>query len=232
VAGPLLACALMAAVRDQVAQATTVLVLVLLVVAAAATADRAAGLVAALSCAAWFDFFLTEPYQTFAISDPADVQVTVLLVVIGAAVTELALWGRRQQRRAGVRAGYLTGIESAAGLIDLHGQDPVRVRTEVAAEIAAVLDVEACRYSSGPAHDTRNAVLNPDGTVVRNGHPLDVDRDGLPSDEETILPVRRDGAVVGFFVVTSAARVARPTHEQLMVAVLLAEQVARLTPDG
>jgi K+-sensing histidine kinase KdpD len=53
-------------------------VLVLWVVAAASTGVRLAGVLAALSSAVWFDFFLTAPYLTFVIIDRADIETTVL----------------------------------------------------------------------------------------------------------------------------------------------------------
>ena len=107
---PLVTCAILAGFRDSITAATAALVLVLWVVAAAASGDRVAGVLAALSGGIWFDFFLTEPYQRFTISDPDDVEVTVLLVVIGVAVNEIALWGRRQQAGAARRSGYLEGV--------------------------------------------------------------------------------------------------------------------------
>ena len=59
--------------------ATDVLVLVAVVVVFSATGLRAAGLAAALSAAVWFDFFLTEPYQSFAINDANDLEAAVLV---------------------------------------------------------------------------------------------------------------------------------------------------------
>ena len=60
---------------------------------------------AALSSAVWFDFFLTEPYNRLTISDQADIETAALLVLVGIAVTEVALWGRRQQARRQSGAG-------------------------------------------------------------------------------------------------------------------------------
>ena len=97
---PLLWCAIAAQLRSDLTPATDALVLVLLVVGVAATGDRLAGLVAAVSGGVWFDFFLTQPYNRLTIDDANDVEVTVLLVLVGAAVTEIVLWGRRQQARA------------------------------------------------------------------------------------------------------------------------------------
>src|SRR5690349_21237322 len=97
---PFAVAALLSPVRESVTVATVSLLLVVVVVAVSASGHRVAGLVAALSGGAWFDFFFTQPYGSFTIADADDVEVTVLLVAIGALVGELALWGRRQQRRA------------------------------------------------------------------------------------------------------------------------------------
>ena len=99
------------------------LVLVLWVVAAAATGDRIAGMLAAVSGGVWFDFFLTEPYRRFTIADPDDVEATVLLVLIGLGVTEIALWGYRQQAGAARRSGYLEGVLGAARVVS-EGDTP------------------------------------------------------------------------------------------------------------
>src|SRR5512144_1861300 len=108
--------ALLSLVRELVANNTAPLVFVLVVVAVAATGYRLAGLVAAVVSAASFDFFLTQPYLQFAIAERDDIEAAVLLALIGLAVTEIALWGRRQQARASTRAGYLHGVVSAARL--------------------------------------------------------------------------------------------------------------------
>lgn len=223
---PLVTCAVLAQFRDAVTTATSTLVLVLVVVGAAATGDRVAGLGAALSSGAWFDFFLTEPYGSFTIRDANDVEVTVLLVLIGAGVTELALWGRRQQQRASLRAGYLDGVLRAAEVIAMRGQPPEALAGYVADRITDVLDIGRCRFVPGPVMDRRYAVLEHDGSVTRNGHPVRVERNGLPTDEETVLPVRRGSETLGYFVLTAATEVARPSAEQRRVAILLADQIA------
>ena len=64
-----------------------------------------------------FDFFLTGPYNSFSIDDRVDVQTAVLLVVVGAAVTEIALWGLRQQARASQEQGYLDGVVGTAATV-------------------------------------------------------------------------------------------------------------------
>ena len=223
---PLATCAILATVRDSITAATAVLVLVLWVVAAAASGDRVAGLLAAVSGAAWFDFFLTEPYQRFTIADADDIEATVLLVLIGAGVTEIALWGHRQQARAARRSGYLEGVLGAARIVS-EGDTPASALIDIVArQVAEVLGADSCRFVAGPVQDARVAMLDHEGAVTRGDHAVDVDRLGLPSDEYVALLVRKGSRVVGHFLVTASGKVAYPSREQRQVAVLLADQVA------
>lgn len=228
---PLLVALLLSAWRDSITTATDVLVLVAVVVAASATGDRWAGITAALSSALWFDFFLTQPYLRLTITDANDVEATVLLLLIGTIVTEVALWGHRQQARASRREGYLDGVLGTAELVLVRHDSVESLTHRVANQITDVLDIAECRFAVGDSHDPQMPVLHHDGSVSRLGRPLNVDRDGLPTDDETVLPVRWGGEVVGHFLLTSASRVARPTMEQRRVAVLLADQVASLLGD-
>lgn len=222
---PLLCSAGLAAFRDSITTATAALVLVLVVVAAATTGDRLAGIVAALSAGAWFDVFLTEPYLTFAINDPNDIEVTVLLVMVGLAVSEIALWGRRQQARASRRSGYLDGVLGTSKIIAVRETSPEALVNHVAHQIEQVLDIDDCRFVSGRGPGQQDVSLDDDGHVTRRGHRVNVERDGLPTDERIGLVVRQGEVVHGQFVLTSATRVVRPSVEQLRVAVLLADQV-------
>jgi len=223
---PLATCAVLSTVRDDITAATMVLVLVLWVVAAAATGDRTAGLLAALSSGAWFDFFLTAPYQQFAIKGSDDIEATVLLVVIGLGVTEIALWGHRQQARASGRSGYLDGVLGAARLVAEGDTSTPALTDLVARQITDVLGVDGCRFVVGPTSDTGIAVLDHEGDVVRGDHTVDVDRVGMPSHDYVAIPVHRGSRLVGRFLVTSSSQVSYPTAEQRRVAVLLADQVA------
>lgn len=221
---PLVVAALLSLARDSVSAATGVLILVLVVLIAAASGDRVAGLVAAIGAGLWFDFFLTEPYQTFTISDPDDIEAAVLLVVIGAAVTEVALWGRHQAAQASRDAGYLEGVlETAALAQEVTNQQ--ELASFIADRIAQVLGASACRYQSGDLVDPRIPVLGIDGQLRISGQTLPVDRDGLPTTVEVaILP---DPAGHGYFLLSSGDRVARPTIAQRRLAAHLAEQLIR-----
>jgi K+-sensing histidine kinase KdpD len=222
---PLAACAVLAGFRGSITNTTAALVLVLVVVAAASTGVRVAGIVAAVSSGLWFDIFLTEPYGRVAITDRNDIEATVLLVVIGAGVTEVALWGFRQQAWASRRSGYLDGVLGTAEIITLRKQAPASLIDHVSGQIAEVLGIDGCRYVPGPVQDARTPVLDHHGVVTRDGRTLDVDRNGLPANDEIALLVRRGDETLGHFLLNAAAGIARPSLEQRRVAVLLADQV-------
>ena len=227
---PILCCFLLWAFRDSVritdtTAATAALVLVLIVVAAAATGDRVAGIVAALSAGAGFDVFLTQPYLRLTIHDRNDVEVTVLLVLVGVAVTEIALWGRRQQARGSRRAGYLDGVFETSKIIAVRESSPTDLINHVASQIVEVLDIDDCRFVRGAGPGSHEVLINHDGFVTRRGHRINIERDGLPIDQQIGLVVGHGSVVHGRFVLTAATRVTRPSVEQLRVAVLLADQV-------
>lgn len=227
---PIVICALCGALRAQVSAASATLLLVLVVVAAAVTGIRLAALAAALSGGLWFDFFLTVPRHSFAIASPNDVAVVLLLVVIGAVVSELVHWALRQQTVAARRAGYLEGarqLAEAAARGELSGRELVDL---VAGQIGEVLGVSRCEYVVGRVYDVRIARLGHDGRLERAGRPIDVDRRGLPTDELVAVEVHRGSEVVGHFLISSANRVARPTLEQRRVVGLLADLVAGSHP--
>jgi Domain of unknown function (DUF4118) len=220
---PLLACVLVVPFREHVANTNAALALVLLVVAAAATGIRAAGITAAVSAAVWYDFFLTRPYESFHISDRTDLETAALLVLVGVAVTEIALWGHRRQAEASRQEGYLNGVAGTAGMVAAGAPRPEPLIESVADELVEVLGIDDCRFDSGPVGDLPQ--LRRDGTVVHDGHTIDVDRRGLPTDTEIEVPVQHGGETLGHLLLVASTRVARPSVTQRRIAALLADQV-------
>ncbi len=221
---PLLACWLLSVVRDTIANTNAALCLVLLVVAAASTGIRIAGMTAALAAAAGFDFFLTEPFRTFIIHSTADVQTALLLLIVGAAVSEIAIWGRHQQAQASREQGYLDGLVTTAAAVAAGDTTSAELVNLVGNRIADLLQIDDCRFH--PATRWGLPALSSDGKLTRNGRDVDVIRKGLPTDTSFVIPIRSAGSVYGHYVLTASTRVTRPSRAQLRVAVMLAEQVA------
>jgi K+-sensing histidine kinase KdpD len=220
---PLALAALLVPFRGSFPNTDAALALILVVVAVAANGYRLAGYLAAVSAAVWFDFFLTQPYERFTITRRADIETTVLLLVIGVAVTEIAVWGRRQHTAASRRAGYLEGINAAAHAA-ATGTSPPALADQVAAQLTRVLSLESCRFQYGAAGLGRPARMRHDGTVAVADRPWDVDAEGFPGGMDVELLVEGGGVFQGRFLMTPGPG-ARPTLEQRLLAVALADQV-------
>jgi K+-sensing histidine kinase KdpD len=202
-AAPLALTAILAPFRHSFPNTDAALVLILVVVAIAANGYRLAGYLAAASAAVWFDFFLTRPYEEFTITRRADIETTVLLLVIGVAVTEIAVWGRRQHAAASRRAGYLDGINAAAQAA-AAGESPGELIDQVSGRLTELLSLRACKFEYGKAGLGRPA--------------------RLPSGTDIELLVETAGVFQGRFLMRAQPG-AHPTLEQRLVAIAFADQV-------
>lgn len=223
VAAPLALTAILVPFRSSFPNTDAALALILVVVAVAAFGSRLAGILAAASAALWFDFFLTRPYEQFSITRATDIETTVLILLIGVAVTELADWGRRQQLAATRRAGYLDGINTAAQAVATGSSASVLI-DDVSRQLVRLLALRSCTFERGVAGLGRPARLRSDGQVEEPGLTdiRPVERDGLPATTE--LLVENHGILQGRFLLTADSR-SRPTLEQRLVAVAFADQV-------
>jgi K+-sensing histidine kinase KdpD len=193
---PLAVAAALVPLRNSVANTSVALLLVLAVVGVAMTGRRHAGLVAAASAAAWFDFFWTEPYQTLVIRVRDDVETAVLLLLVGVAVTEIVAWGRCQQVAANRESGFRDGLLAAAEAV-ATGDSPSTVIDRVAGQLVPLLGLERCRFDYGTGLD--HPRLEHDGSVAWRHRRLDVDADGFPSERPTELLVESGGRFRGRF---------------------------------
>jgi K+-sensing histidine kinase KdpD len=221
---PLALAAVLVPFRGSFPNTDAALALILVVVVVAANGYRLAGILAAISAAAWFDFFLTHPYERFTITRRADLETTILLLVIGVAVTEIAVWGRRQHAAASRRAGYLDGIHAAAQAV-ATGSSPSALIDQVTSQLTQVLSLASCRFQYGAAGLGRPARMQHDGTVMTAPQqPWDAGAEGFPPGTDTELLVESGGVFQGRFLMTPSPG-ARPTLEQRLLAVALADQV-------
>ena len=222
-ATPLALAAILVPFRASFPNTDAALAMLLVVVAVAANGYRLAGILAAVSAAAWFDFFLTRPYERFSINGRTDIETTVLLLVIGVAVTEMAVWGRRQHTAASRRAGYLDGINAAAQAVAAGGS-PAALIDQVSGQLTQVLSLQSCRFQYGVAGIGQPARMHHDGSVTAANRPWDVGAEGFPPGTDTELLVESGGVFQGRFLMTPAAG-GRPTLEQRLLALALADQV-------
>ena len=218
---PLALAAVLVPFRSSFANTDAALAMILIVVAVASAGNRLAGYVAAISAAAWFDFFLTRPYETFDIHRAADIETTVLLVVIGAAVTEIAVWGRRQHSAASRRAGYLDGINEAARAV-AAGDSPSALVEQIGAGLSQLLGLRSCEFQYGIAGIGGPARLEHDGTVRFAGQPYEPPDGEWPPDLGLELLVESGGRLRGRYLMRPGQR--WPGREQLVVAAALAGQ--------
>jgi K+-sensing histidine kinase KdpD len=223
VCAPLALAAILVPFRSSFPNTDAALALILVVVGVAANGDRLAGIVAAVSAAVWFDFFLTKPYETFSITSRTDIETTVLLLVIGVAVTELAVWGRRQHAAASRRAGYLDGLNSAAQAV-AAGDSPTVLIEQVSRQLTQLLSLRSCLFQYGVAGIGQPARLEHDGSVTAGHRAWDVDAEGFPRDTDLELLVESGGIFQGRFLMAPVPG-ARPTLEQRLLAAAFADQV-------
>jgi K+-sensing histidine kinase KdpD len=220
---PLVLAVVLVPFRPHFANTDAALAMVLIVVVVAAVGYRPAGLVAAVSTAAWYDFFLTRPYERFSITRATDITTTVLLLVIGIAVTEIAVWGHRQHAAVSRQSGYMEGINAAARAV-AEGEVPASLPDEVAARLRQLLSLRSCRFQYGVAGLGQPGRIEQDGTVTVGGSPWDIQEFGLPATHGVELLVENAGRLQGRFLMEPEPG-ARPTREQLLVAVAFADQV-------
>jgi len=219
---PLAVAGVLAPFRATLPVTDAALCLVLVVVAVAAGGSRPGGYLAAVSATAWYDFFFTRPYDQFDISSRNDIETTILLLAIGVAVTEIAVWGRREHLAASNRAGYLDGIRAAAQAV-ASGASSVSLTDQVCLQLTALLSLRACRFQAGMAGIGEPARLEHDGRISTPHQTWNADRDGLPLSTDTELLAEADGLLQGRFLMTPLPG-AHPTLEQRLVAVALADQ--------
>jgi K+-sensing histidine kinase KdpD len=223
VVAPLALAAVLVPFRGSFPNTDAALAMLLVVVAVAANGNRLAGYLAAVSTAVWFDFFLTQPYERFSITRRDDIETTVLLLVIGVAVTEIAVWGRRQYATASRRAGYLEGINSAAQAVAAGGSAPALI-DQINSQLTRLLSLRSCVFQYGVAGLGRPARLHRDGSVTFGQRRWAADAEGLPQQTDLELLVEGGGIFQGRFLMTPAPG-ARPTLEQRLMAVAFADQV-------
>ena len=220
-AGPPALAAVLVPWRATLPNTDVALLLVVVVVAVAANGRRGPGLLAALGAAVWYDFFWTRPYERFTITSRQDVETTVLLLAVGAAVSELAARGRRSTQKVRADTAYLASIYAAAA----HSPSGLTVPElieQVRGQLTEILALRETRFEQGSflGHPPR---LDDSGELLWGETHWDLAAYGMP-DAEIELRARGNGRTWGRFMLTPTPGTAPPA-EARRVAVILAGQV-------
>ncbi len=183
--------------------------------------------VAALSSAAWFDFFLTKPYETFNITYRPDLQTEISLLVVGLAVTEIAARSRGHREDASEEARNVALIHDFTGMV-ASGEPPEFVIARAAAELTTLLGLKDCRFETAMSegHPTR---IEHFGVVTLGGLRWGAHTTGLPGREVELI-VRYRGDTFGRFVMAPTPG-APVSSDRLLVAVFIADQVGAALAD-
>jgi K+-sensing histidine kinase KdpD len=213
--------ALLVPFRSSFPNTDAALVLVVTIVAVAANGHRPAGWVAAISTAVWFDFFLTQPYERFTITRHTDIETTVLLLVVGIAVTEIAVRNRVHKNTAVEEAEFVARIHSTAAAV-ATGESATFVVMQVAAQLTDLLFLRDCRFEPAASKE-HGAYMTQDGDVFLAGMRWGVEQMGLPGSEVE-LTVEYQGRFFGRYVMVPTP--GKPvSRERRVVASALADQV-------
>ncbi|MGD0054485.1 MAG: DUF4118 domain-containing protein [Acidimicrobiales bacterium] len=218
---PLVLAAVLVPFRGSFANSAAALALIALVAAVAVAGNRFAGVLASLSSALWFDFFLTRPYDRLVISHRNDIETTVSILIVGVIVTELAARSRHHFKAANEGSNYVEMIHGLALLA--AGTEPIEGVVERAvATLRELLELRDCRFEHELVEPPL-ARIGTDGEVLHVGLLWPVENIGIPGPEAEILAQWR-GRVMGRFVLTPTPGQPVPL-ERRVVALSLAELV-------
>jgi Domain of unknown function (DUF4118) len=207
--------------RSHFAPVNVALALVIVVLLAAVVGGRMAGAVTAFVAAVSFDFLYTVPYGSLKIAHAADVETTILLVVVGLAAGEIALRVDRIRDAVGDHRRELRRVHRIASLA-AEGESVDDLVSAVRAELIDSLQLHDCRFERPPFHDAYVAI-EPSGTITTDHYRYTRGGFELPRDGVE-LPVVSRGTTMGRFVLEPSVGHG-VSLEQRMVAVALADQL-------
>lgn len=209
-------------VRSHTTNATVALALAALVSLLASFGTRATAAVAAISASIGFDVFHTRPYGSLAITGAEDVQTTLLLLVVGLLVGQLAARNRRHRNDAADSSYDLARIHGVAEMV-AAGHPSDQVILAVSNELTDLLGLRRCRFDPSFANRP-GPFIERHGEVSWGALRWGFRSMGLPH-EETSLVLQHQGRPLGRYVlIPEPGR--RVTSDQLIAAVALADQAA------
>jgi hypothetical protein len=218
---PIFVAALLVGVRGETTGGNLALVLVIVVVLAAALGGRAAGATAAVLAAVSYDFFLTQPYLSLAITSRDDIETTVLLLIVGVIVGTVSARAAKARASAAASHTEIRRIHRVAERM-AAGDDPSDVIAVAQQELHELLSLEEARFESLPATSALPR-LERSGVINTSEYRYRPEGFELP-DGGVELPVLSRGRPVGRFVLVPRPGIGH-SLDQRVVAVAIADQV-------
>jgi hypothetical protein len=219
---PIVIAAALVPFRGTLANTAAALTMVIVITAVAVIGPRLVGIVASASAALWFDFFLTVPYDRFAISHRPDLETTIAIFVVGVVVTELAARSRRHWQEANFATAYVAMIHGIA-VLAADSAPVAEIIGQTTDSLIQLLELRACRFDRALSEPPL-AQIESNGDIALVGMRWPAREFGIPGPEAEIVAKWR-GRVVGRFVVTPTPGVA-VTLEQRIVAVAVVDVAA------
>jgi hypothetical protein len=214
--------------RSQIPNATVALGFAALVWLLAAVGTRFTAFITAVSAAICFDVDFTQPYGSLAISHPQDIEITLLLLVGGLIIGQLAARNRGNRVLLAQQSDDLAHIRSIAELM-AEGVEPDVVVGAVAGELQSLLGLSMCWFdTSQPGRPT--PTIARDGNVRWGPMWWGVRTLGLPGKEIT-LDVEHDGRHIGRYALVAEGGT-KVRRDQLLTAVTLADQAGAALGGG
>jgi hypothetical protein len=216
------------ALRDEVDATNVALILVLVVVGIAAFGGRGPAALCALISALSWEFFFTRPYNSLRIDTANDVETTVILLLIGLAVGQLAVYARHSKEAATRGSDEIASMRRMAERV-AAGASRQELIDLALSEITSLLSLVGCRFetdATGPVLPVleRSGRIEAPYRRVGAGGELTLPALGVR------LPVVGDGRQVGSLVLEPDPA-AGVTLEARLVAVAIADQLgAALAP--
>jgi len=217
---PLLIAAGMATIGDK-SQSVSALLMAAVVVVVASSGRRSATIVAVVSSTAWFAFFLTTPYHSFAVNEVDDLVTLAALLFVGAVVVGLRTKAERHRDDAEDGRNDIARLHAVAELVS-EGCDPNHIVEVVQVELTDLLQLRHCSFDRQPA-TTTGARIGRTGQVQIGDLMWGTHQHGFP-DRVVELPVTAVGVSVGRFVLQPTP-LAKVSFDKCLLAVALADQV-------
>jgi hypothetical protein len=226
---PIAVTAAMVGLRSEVDNTNVALLVVLCVVFTGAIGGRGPAILSAVVGALSYEFFFTRPYYSLRINDSNDLETTLILLVIGVAVGQIAVYARRQKREASEAGDELASMRRVAERI-ASGADDRAVIDLTVTELTSLLSLLGCRYeveASGPVLP----MLERSGRVEAPYRMVGVTGELALPPLGVRLPVVGGGRQVGSLVLDPDPSVG-VSLEARLVAIALADQLGAALANG